>query len=59
MIPRTMKPTLTLLTALLLAPLVAPAADSSSKTIALSRTGVSFHTSDAKLQQLLTLPRPG
>ena len=47
-----MKPTLTLLTALLLAPLVAPAADSSSKTIALSRTGVSFHTSDAKLQQL-------
>jgi len=52
MIPRTMKPTLTLLTALLLAPLVAPAADSSSKTIALSRTGVSFHTSDAKLQQL-------
>ena len=45
-------PTLTLLTALLLAPLDVLAADSSSKTSALPRTGVSFHTSDAELQQL-------
>ena len=34
------------------APLAVLAADSSSKTSALPRTGVSFHTSDAELQQL-------